>query len=143
MRFPATTGSKAAEIWSEESQEYNFRSHAGANTQHFTQMVWYDTTLMGVARSSDGLYVVANYATAGNKHGEFAANVFPAGTTVLQAEQLRAQIGYEPTTQVRVLSWLVRMCSMDLTGQQHCMRRWICQHLALLLGKLSKLLIRI
>ena len=48
------------------------------STGHFTQVVWKGSKELGIARASDNkgrIYVVANYAPAGNFIGDFAANV--------------------------------------------------------------------
>ena len=39
--------------------------------------MWAETTHVGAATSSDGVYIVANYAPAGNDSGEYADNVKP------------------------------------------------------------------
>ena len=41
------------------------------------QVVWAETTHVGAATSSDGVYMVANYSPAGNYSGEYADNVKP------------------------------------------------------------------
>lgn len=48
-----------------------------AATGHFTQLVWKATTHVGMARSLDGKYLVANYLPPGNSGpaGAFAGNV--------------------------------------------------------------------
>lgn len=51
-------------------------------TGQFTSLVWYNTTHVGMSRSKDGAYIVANYYPAGNindaKH--FQKNVLPLNT---------------------------------------------------------------
>lgn len=47
---------------------------------HFTQVVWKDSTELGVgcAKTDNGkTYVVANYNPPGNMMGKFKENVFP------------------------------------------------------------------
>jgi len=71
---PMTEASKS---WYEEIQLYRYRKCCGPNfsdTGHYTQMVWGNTTEigMGVAVSKSGeTYVVARYNTAGNFQGQF------------------------------------------------------------------------
>lgn len=51
-------------------------------TGHFTQLVWYSTTHVGMAKSKDGKTVVANYFPAGNvvSKGLYENNVLPKNT---------------------------------------------------------------
>ena len=45
---------------------------------HFTQVVWKGSEELGIGKAADSkgrVYVVANYAPAGNFIGDFAANV--------------------------------------------------------------------
>ncbi|XP_052250666.1 Golgi-associated plant pathogenesis-related protein 1-like [Dreissena polymorpha] len=69
----------AVRSWYNEILHYNFGCpEFSFKTGHFTQVVWRDTKLLGIAwaRSSEGgIYVVANYAPAGNVHGAFGENV--------------------------------------------------------------------
>ncbi|MDG2311403.1 MAG: CAP family protein [Flavobacteriales bacterium] len=71
---PMTEASKS---WYEEIQFYRYRKCCGPNfsdTGHYTQMVWGNTTEigMGVAVSKSGeTYVVARYNPAGNFQGQF------------------------------------------------------------------------
>lgn len=71
---PMTEASKS---WYEEIQLYRYRKCCGPNfsdTGHYTQMVWGNTTEigMGVAVSKGGeTYVVARYNPAGNFQGQF------------------------------------------------------------------------
>ena len=71
---PMTEASKS---WYEEKQFYRYRKCCGPNfsdTGHYTQMVWGNTTEigMGVAVSKSGeTYVVARYNPHGNFQGEF------------------------------------------------------------------------
>jgi hypothetical protein len=50
---------------------------SSSSTGHFTQVVWHETTHVGMARSPCGCFVVANYWPPGNwmMRGEFEANV--------------------------------------------------------------------
>ena len=48
-------------------QGYDFNNgQFAADTGHFTQLVWVETTHVGAAKSGDGLFVVANYSPAGD-----------------------------------------------------------------------------
>ena len=68
---------EASESWYEEIHLYKYRKCCGRNfsqTGHYTQMVWKNTTEigMGVAVSKSGeTYVVARYNPVGNFQGEF------------------------------------------------------------------------
>lgn len=70
----------AVRYWYEENSAYDFANPgAQSGTGHFTQVVWYDTTHVGMARSACGKFIVANYFPAGNWAGEtsFQTNVLP------------------------------------------------------------------
>lgn len=59
---------------------YQYGNPVFANaTGHFTQLVWAGTTQVGVAivrcANLARTYVVAQYSPAGNREGEFSANV--------------------------------------------------------------------
>lgn len=59
------TGASATQRWYDEIDDYDFSTHqsgTGKPTGHFTQVVWYGTTHVGAARSSDGIYIAANYS---------------------------------------------------------------------------------
>merc|ERR1712061_30204 len=51
-------------------------------TGQFTSLIWYNTTHVGMSRSKDGSYIVANYYPAGNIVGakHFQKNVLPLNT---------------------------------------------------------------
>jgi hypothetical protein len=60
---------------------YNFTSNAMGNAGTFTQMVWRETTQIGVGVAGDRkdeIYVVMLYSPTGNMAGAFIKNVFPA-----------------------------------------------------------------
>ncbi len=69
--------------WYSEVQKYNFSSPGfRSGTGHFSQVVWRDSTDMGIgkAESKDGkIFVVANYKPAGNMMSRYKENVFPQG----------------------------------------------------------------
>ncbi|CAH2354444.1 protein Pry1p [[Candida] railenensis] len=71
-------GPSALEAWYEEGATYNYA--AGNTYDHFTQVVWKDTTKVGCAykdcsSNNWGLYIICSYDPAGNVVGESAANV--------------------------------------------------------------------
>ncbi|WP_295796830.1 CAP family protein [Mucilaginibacter sp.] len=61
--------------WYSEIKDYKYGKFTGSGgVGHYTQMIWKNTTQvgLGVAIASNGdIYVVANYAPAGNYIGEF------------------------------------------------------------------------
>lgn len=70
------------EFWYNESKDpgYDFEAPGHqSGTGHFTALVWYDTTHVGMARSHCGNFIVANYFPPGNWDGEeyFRLNVLP------------------------------------------------------------------
>lgn len=75
---PGTTAEGATESWYEEITDpgYNFdKPGFTGGTGHFTQVVWKDTTSVGMAVSEDGRFIFANYLPAGNFMGRFPENV--------------------------------------------------------------------
>ncbi|KAL1846157.1 hypothetical protein Daus18300_014346 [Diaporthe australafricana] len=68
----------AANMWIGEKSEYNGETITESNYMnfgHYTQVVWKDTSKVGVAAVSDGaggFYVVARYQQPGNMIGEAA-----------------------------------------------------------------------
>lgn len=71
-------GPSAVQAWYEEGQTYDYSTANEYN--HFTQMVWKDTTKVGCAYkdcSSEnwGLYIICSYDPAGNVIGHNKANV--------------------------------------------------------------------
>ncbi|XP_043261718.1 uncharacterized protein LOC122402746 isoform X2 [Colletes gigas] len=70
------------EWYAEEAQHQYGKEPTTLKTGHFTQVVWKDSTELGVgmARNRNGeVYVVCNYNPAGNFLGSFTENVLPAG----------------------------------------------------------------
>ncbi|WAR16933.1 GAPR1-like protein [Mya arenaria] len=71
----------AVRSWYNGVVHYNFDSpEFSYKTGYFTQVVWTESKLLGIAcaKSNEGnIYVVANYAPAGNVHGCFHRNVLP------------------------------------------------------------------
>ncbi|MFD3430777.1 CAP family protein [Nocardia fluminea] len=73
-----TSGLSVTEAWYDEVGDYNFDSPGfSMSTGHFTQVVWKDTTKIGVglAIRDNTTYVVANYDPPGNDLGRFPENV--------------------------------------------------------------------
>ncbi|XP_035513733.1 Golgi-associated plant pathogenesis-related protein 1-like isoform X3 [Morone saxatilis] len=82
------TGKEAVDSWYSEIKDYNW-SNPGfqSGTGHFTQVVWKDSTEVGVGMATDGrrVFVVGQYRPAGNMNmsGYFEKNVLPlAGSEV-------------------------------------------------------------
>lgn len=66
------TAQDVADMWYNEVRHYNYSSPGfTSNTGHFTQLVWAETTHMGVGRAIQGstTYVVSNYSPPGNVQG--------------------------------------------------------------------------
>ncbi|XP_029366956.1 Golgi-associated plant pathogenesis-related protein 1-like [Echeneis naucrates] len=76
------TGKEAVDSWYNEIKDYNW-AHPGfsGNTGHFTQVVWKESTELGVGMATDGkrAFVVGQYRPAGNMSmaGYFEKNVLP------------------------------------------------------------------
>ncbi|KAJ4987798.1 Repressed by EFG1 protein 1 [Stagonosporopsis vannaccii] len=84
--YPNATA--AVEAWGDERGEYDFgEGEFAAETGHFTQLVWRNTTTIGCARTecnggedggdgdAPGWYIVCEYHPAGNVIGQFTDNV--------------------------------------------------------------------
>lgn len=78
------TGAGATQMWYDEVKDYNFKNPGNfGGTGHFTQVVWFESQQMGVAKAGEGngaQYVVARYSPAGNVRGHYPDNVKPKGT---------------------------------------------------------------
>lgn len=75
--------SKAYEAWAGEGANYDFSAPGSSKgCGHFTAMVWYDTTHVGMCQSKCGQYIVANFYPPGNWQDAptYEKNVLPAGT---------------------------------------------------------------
>merc|ERR1719334_1951282 len=70
-------------MWYDEVKSYNF-GYQGFSmaTGHFTQVVWKETTHVGLSASSCGNFIFANYFPAGNMAGSFERNVLPLNTAL-------------------------------------------------------------
>lgn len=69
---------EATNLWFDEGKKYNYRLDSySSDTGHFTQVIWKDSKSLGigVARSSKGVYVSANYDPPGNMLKKFLQNV--------------------------------------------------------------------
>ncbi|XP_071337917.1 Golgi-associated plant pathogenesis-related protein 1-like isoform X2 [Trachinotus anak] len=76
------TGKEAVDSWYSEIKDYNWSQPGfSGNTGHFTQVVWKDSTELGVGMATDGkrAFVVGQYRPAGNMNmaGYFEKNVLP------------------------------------------------------------------
>ncbi|KAK2902605.1 hypothetical protein Q8A73_012351 [Channa argus] len=76
------TGKEAVDAWYAEIKDYNWCNPGfKGNTGHFTQVVWKDTTEVGVGMASSGnrAFVVGQYRKPGNMAmpGYFEKNVLP------------------------------------------------------------------
>ncbi|XP_068460597.1 Golgi-associated plant pathogenesis-related protein 1-like isoform X2 [Clinocottus analis] len=76
------TGKEAVDSWYGEIKDYKWSSPGfSSNTGHFTQVVWKDSTELGVGLATDGkkVFVVGQYRAAGNMDmtGYFEQNVLP------------------------------------------------------------------
>jgi len=66
--------------WYKEVTDHGYNYANPTNTHqtgHFTQVVWHSTSQVGVAKSADGNFVVANYFPAGNLVGNYPKEVLP------------------------------------------------------------------
>merc|ERR1719310_344315 len=84
MASPEIDATKAIKMWYNEVNDpgYNFSSPGfTGGTGHFTQVVWKESTKVGLAVNGD--YVAANYLPAGNMSmpGEFEKNVLKSAST--------------------------------------------------------------
>lgn len=81
----------AAQAWYDEIDDpgYEFgREGSQPGTGHFTALVWFPTTHVGMNVDSSGKgYIVANYFPPGNVDGEYCRNVPPLGTCLMDALQ--------------------------------------------------------
>ncbi len=82
----ATMAKDAVTSWYSEVKDYDYtKAQFAANTGHFTQVVWKASTGLGTGAAVgtkvmngttfNAIYVVCQYAPAGNMTGAFAANV--------------------------------------------------------------------
>lgn len=76
------TGREAVDSWYSEVKYYNWKQPGyKSKTGHFTQVVWKDSTELGVGVASSGktVFVVGQYRPAGNMNnvGYFQQNVLP------------------------------------------------------------------
>ncbi|CAF1371936.1 unnamed protein product [Adineta steineri] len=75
-------GAASVDFWYNEIENYNWSNPTAAyNTGHFMQVMWRDTTRLGIGRAltSDNrtMWVVGNYFPGGNVPGEYEENVLP------------------------------------------------------------------
>ena len=75
-------GKEPVESWYSEIKYYNFGGEPSSLASgHFTQVVWKESSRLGVAFAKSGgrVVVVANYDPPGNFIGDFSKNVPPVG----------------------------------------------------------------
>jgi len=75
-------GEEPVRSWYDESKEYDYtREPVSADTGHFTQLVWSDTTKLGVGVTQSSktgkFYVVMKYFPPGNYVGRYRQHVLP------------------------------------------------------------------
>jgi uncharacterized protein YkwD len=71
---------EAVDLWYDEIDAYNYSVPGfSAETGHFTQVIWRDSTQLGCGRAVCGreIFWVCRYAPPGNYLGRFPANVPP------------------------------------------------------------------
>ncbi|XP_072289006.1 GLI pathogenesis-related 2 [Eucyclogobius newberryi] len=81
-------GREAVDAWYSEIKYYSWNSPGySSKTGHFTQVVWKDSTELGVGVASSGkrVYVVGQYRPAGNVNSPmyFQQNVLPKGKALI------------------------------------------------------------
>ena len=79
------TAMDATKAWYDEVKDpgYDFSKPGFApGTGHFTQVVWVETRYVGMAKSSDGCFIAANYLPAGNMQGQFDKMVLAEGAAM-------------------------------------------------------------
>ncbi|CAF1012137.1 unnamed protein product [Adineta steineri] len=81
-KFSYDTGAAPTNSWYNEIQSYNWSNPGIAKaTGHFTQLIWKDTTRLGIGRArsntSNTVFVVGNYFPGGNLPGQFEKNALP------------------------------------------------------------------
>jgi len=73
------TGDRVTTMWYDEEKKYNYDSPGfSSSTGSFTQMVWKDTTEIGVGRAfgpQGQTFVIALYSNPGNVRGRYETNV--------------------------------------------------------------------
>jgi len=79
---------EAVTAWYDEIDDpgYDFKKPGfTSGTGHFTQVVWVETTHVGMAKSDCGKFVIANYLPAGNMTmpGWFEKNVLPPNSDMV------------------------------------------------------------
>ena len=74
-------GITATNLWYNEVSMHNYSSNQFVyETGHFTQVVWKNSTELGIAKAVSGsgkCYISANYKPPGNYEGQFIENVLP------------------------------------------------------------------
>ncbi|XP_068151974.1 uncharacterized protein [Drosophila tropicalis] len=79
-RKPLFCVERMMKLWYQEKYNYDFiRPCFDIYAGHFTQMVWWETQLLGIGMASNDyrMWIVCNYHPAGNIRGHFKENVLP------------------------------------------------------------------
>ncbi|EDW75826.2 uncharacterized protein Dwil_GK15149 [Drosophila willistoni] len=79
-RKPLFCVERMMKLWYQEKYNYDFiRPCFNIYAGHFTQMVWWETQLLGIGMASNDyrMWIVCNYHPAGNIRGHFKENVLP------------------------------------------------------------------
>ena len=107
---PAKGGADAVQAWYDEMTDpgYDFETHSGEGTGHFTQVIWRGTTHVGGARSADGQYICCNYTPPGNFVGQHPENVPPLLAEAPEAETQGRDVvaTSDPQSEAEIIHWL-------------------------------------
>lgn len=104
------------EGWYSEIENYDFKrgkSNNGRCIGHFAQVIWKSTTKVGMARSTCGCYVFANYLATGNVEGQYLTNVLPIPADVFPPKLQEDELEEQAKHYIRVgpsASWMERYC---------------------------------
>ena len=93
-------GTKAIDFWYEQINNYDFQKSKSKNGKivgNFIQLVWKESTQLGIGIASTGkaIYIVANYALGGNILNLYSTNVFPLKMDEKMKEQKKKELEKE------------------------------------------------
>ncbi|XP_063699506.1 venom allergen 5-like [Culicoides brevitarsis] len=104
-------GKEPVKSWYDEIQQYNFSSPGfSTGTGHFTQVIWRESTKLGIAKvenSKGQVFVVANYDPPGNVQGQYEENVPKIGAAkkvVVKEQPKTANLTQAKTSDVKGFS---------------------------------------